>query len=163
MSLSPLPVRVAVLDLGTNTFNLLVAERDTDGALRVLHSEEIPVFLGKGGIEKGVIAEDAFARGLEALAKHMATARSLGADHIEGIGTSALRNATNTGKFVRAAHDRSGVRIRVITGDEEAELILEGARQALHFGNRPVLVMDIGGGSIEFILATEKALMWKQS
>lgn len=156
-------MRVAVLDLGTNTFNLLVAERDGGEGLHVVHSEEIPVFLGKGGIEKGLIVEDAFARGLDAIAKHMATARALGAERIEGIGTSALRNARNAEVFVRTAHDQLGFPIRVISGDEEAELILEGARQALSFGNRPVLVMDIGGGSIEFILATGKALMWKQS
>ncbi|MBK6541790.1 MAG: exopolyphosphatase [Flavobacteriales bacterium] len=156
-------MRVAVLDLGTNTFNLLVASRDGGEGLHVVHSEEIPVFLGKGGIEKGLITEDAFERGLDAIAKHMARARSLGAERIQGIGTSALRNARNAEAFIRAAHDRSGLHIRVISGDEEAELILEGARHALPFGNRPVLVMDIGGGSIEFILATEKALMWKQS
>ena len=57
-------MRIAIIDLGTNTFNLLVAERDAVGTLRVLHSEEVPVFLGKGGIEKGLIATDAVERGL---------------------------------------------------------------------------------------------------
>ncbi len=152
----------AVIDLGTNTFNLLVFERDAVG-MRVLHSEELPVFLGKGGIEKGVIAPDAFARGLEALRKHQATAQEHGAALIHGFGTSALRNSRNASDFVRLAMDELGIIITVIPGVEEADMILEGVRQAVPFGKQPSLVMVIGGGSIEFILATNKALMWKRS
>ncbi|MBS1582355.1 MAG: phosphatase [Bacteroidetes bacterium] len=154
-------MRIAVIDLGTNTFNLLVAEREE--RLRVLHSEEVGVFLGRGGIEKGVIAEDAFARGLTALQALGAKARALGAARITGFGTSALRNARNGQAFVEQALARTGIPITIIPGEEEAGLILDGVRQAVPFGPRPMLVMDIGGGSIEFILATDKALMWKRS
>ncbi|MCC7502604.1 MAG: hypothetical protein IT229_08755, partial [Flavobacteriales bacterium] len=156
-------MRVAIVDLGTNTFNLLVAKRDTEGVLRVLYSEEAPVFLGKGGIEKGLIASDAFDRGLIALERFSATAKELGAERISGFGTSALRNARNAPVFVRAAKVRFGIDVQVIPGEEEAALILEGVRQAVPFTTKPMLVMDIGGGSIEFILATNKALMWKRS
>jgi exopolyphosphatase/guanosine-5'-triphosphate,3'-diphosphate pyrophosphatase len=156
-------MRIAIIDLGTNTFNLLVAERDGSGRLRVLLAEEAPVFLGRGGIEKGVIADDAFQRGLNALERYAAKARELGAVQVAGFGTSALRNTRNAPDFVRAAQERFGIPITVIPGGEEAALILEGARQAVAFGTKPMLVMDIGGGSIEFILATDKALMWKQS
>lgn len=156
-------MRIAIIDLGTNTFNLLVAERDAVGTFRVLHSEEVPVFLGKGGIEKGLIATDAVERGLNALARFSATAKQLGAERITGFGTSALRNARNAPEFVSAAKERFGIDIQVIPGDEEAALILEGVRQAVTFTTKPMLVMDIGGGSIEFILATNNALMWKRS
>lgn len=155
-------VRAAIIDLGTNTFNLLVFERGTSG-LQVLQSEELPVFLGKGGIENGVISDDAFARGIEALQQLRAAASGHGATVINGFGTSALRNARNGSEFVRRAKEELGISIKIIPGDEEAELILEGVRQAVPFGSRPSLVMDIGGGSIEFILATDKALMWKRS
>lgn len=158
---SPSP-RAAVIDLGTNTFNLLVFEPRAEG-LRLVHSVELPVFLGRGGIEKGVITDDAFARGMEALTLHKATAAALGATHLTGFGTSALRNARNGGEFVARAWDELGIRIHVIPGDQEAGLILEGVRQAVTLGDRPALIMDIGGGSTEFILATGKALMWKQS
>lgn len=154
-------MRLAVIDLGTNTFNLLVAERKE--RLRVLHSEEVGVFLGRGGIEKGVIAEDAFARGLAALQALGAKAHAFGAARIAGFGTSALRNARNGQAFVEQALARTGIPITIIPGEEEAGLILDGVRQAVPFGTRPMLVMDIGGGSIEFILATDKALMWKRS
>jgi exopolyphosphatase / guanosine-5'-triphosphate,3'-diphosphate pyrophosphatase len=155
-------MRGAIVDLGTNTFNLLVFERGA-GGLRVLHSEELPVFLGKGGIEKGMIADDAFTRGMEALRKHKATATAHGATSISGFGTSALRNARNGTDFVRRAKEELEIAISIIPGDQEAELILAGVRQAVPFGSQPSLVMDIGGGSTEFILATKKALMWKRS
>lgn len=156
-------MRVAIIDLGTNTFNLLVAERDAEGALRVLHSDEVPVFLGKGGIEKGLIAPDAFARGLAALDRYVVQAKELGALRIVGFGTSALRNARNALAFVSEAKARFGIDIEVVPGEEEAALILIGVQQAVTFTTKPMLVMDIGGGSIEFILATDKALMWKRS
>lgn len=152
----------AIIDLGTNTFNLLVFER-SEGRLRVLHGEECPVYLGRGGIEKGVIAQDAFQRGMDALERYKATAAGHGAEHIAGFGTSALRNARNGSDFAQAAWERLGIRITIIPGEQEAELILDGVRQAVPFTSKPALVMDIGGGSIEFILATNKALMWKQS
>jgi exopolyphosphatase/guanosine-5'-triphosphate,3'-diphosphate pyrophosphatase len=155
-------MRVAIIDLGTNTFNLLVAER-IDGKLHVVRNEETPVFLGQGGIEKGMIAPDALERGMTALRHHVSTARRLGAERITGFGTSALRNARNATDFVGHAKRELDLDITVIPGDEEATLILDGVRQALVFGRKPMLVMDIGGGSIEFILATDKALMWKRS
>lgn len=155
-------MRAAIVDLGTNTFNLLVFVRG-EKKLVVLHSEELPVFLGKGGIEEGVIADDAFERGMEALRKHKAKSKELGATTITGFGTSALRNAKNAADFIDRAQRELGITISIIPGEEEAELILAGVRQAVPFGSQPSLVMDIGGGSTEFILATNKALMWKRS
>lgn len=152
----------AIIDLGTNTFNLLVFTHDEDG-LRVLHSTELPVFLGRGGIDRGMITPDAYARGIAALEQHKATALAHGATTIRGFGTSALRNAGNGARFVEEAWSKLGIPIAIIPGEEEAALILDGVRQAVRFTSRPALVMDIGGGSIEFILATDKALMWKQS
>lgn len=152
----------AIIDLGTNTFNLLVHER-RDGRLQVIASVELPVFLGKGGIEQGMIAPDAFERGMEALRKHKASAAAHGARTVRGFGTSMLRNARNAQAFVQRAQEELGIGITVIPGEQEAELILGGVRQAVPFGPQPSLVMDIGGGSTEFILATNKALMWKRS
>lgn len=153
---------LAILDLGTNTFNLLIAEQAA-GRLRVLHSEERAVFLGRGGIEQGKLTGEGIARGLAMVGELCTTARAHGVEHVAGFGTSALRNARNAGEFVEAVRSRYGVQVQVIHGDEEAALILDGVRQAVTFTAKPVLVMDIGGGSIEFILATDKALMWKRS
>jgi exopolyphosphatase / guanosine-5'-triphosphate,3'-diphosphate pyrophosphatase len=152
----------AIIDLGTNTFKLLVCDR-AEGRLRVIHREEVPVYLGRGGIEQGIIAADAMERGMEALRSFRATALSHGIDNLKGFGTSALRNARNADVFVRRAKEELDIDISIIPGDEEASLILDGVRQAVSLGNKPTLIMDIGGGSTEFILATEKALMWKRS
>lgn len=156
----------AIIDLGTNTFNLLIFEKVSGvaeaPALKVLHSEEVPVFLGKGGLEKGKIAPDAFDRGLAALKNLAGIARSHHVMEITGIGCSTFRNSSNAPEFIRAAA-ALGVQVSVVPGDQEAEIILDGVRQAVPFTQRPALVMDIGGGSIEFMLATDKALMWKQS
>lgn len=156
-------MRSAIIDLGTNTFNLLVFEQLPDRPMRIITSVERPVFLGRGGIEKGVITADAFERGLEALRVHRATAMEHDAGKITGFGTSALRNARNGKEFVQRAWDELGIAITIVPGEEEAGLILDGVRQAVPIGTRPTLIMDIGGGSTEFILATDKALMWKQS
>ena len=152
-------IRNAIIDIGTNTFNLLVFEGD----MHILHAEELPVFLGRGGIEKGIIADDAMERGKNVLRTLVTKAGSLRADHISVFGTSALRNAKNGSVLVDFAQQELGVTISVISGDDEAELILAGVRKAVTFTRKPMLIMDIGGGSIEFILATDKALMWKRS
>lgn len=152
---------IAIIDIGTNTFNLLVCERMS--GLRVVYSEERPVFLGQGGIEQGIITDEAMERGMVVLRAFANKARTMGAARITAFGTSALRSARNAGAFVHRVHQELGIPITVITGDEEAGLILQGVRHAVNFTAKPMLVMDIGGGSIEFILATDKALMWKRS
>ena len=156
-------MRLSIIDLGTNTFNLLVAERDAAGNLHVLHSEERAVFLGRGGIEQGVLTEEATERGFTVLRAFAGKSREMGAERITGFGTSALRNAQNGRTFTSRAKSELDIAITIIPGDEEADLILDGVRQAVTFTGKPTVVMDIGGGSIEFILATDKALMWKRS
>lgn len=155
----------AIIDLGTNTFDLLVYDTRVPGSagLRIIHAEERPVFLGRGGIEQGMIMPDAITRALETLRAFQGVARDHGADTVRGFGTSALRNARNAADLTTRAQVELGIPIQVIAGETEAELILAGVREAVTFSSKPALVMDIGGGSIEFILATNKALMWKQS
>ncbi len=158
-------MRAGIIDLGTNTFKLLVAERPASGSigLNIVHSEEVGVFLGRGGVEKNLLTEEAMERGLAALRTLVAKAHGLGAARIGAFGTSAMRNAKNGPLFAGRVQAALGIAVQIIPGDEEAALILDGVRRAVPFGNKPMLVMDIGGGSTEFILATEKALMWKKS
>jgi exopolyphosphatase/guanosine-5'-triphosphate,3'-diphosphate pyrophosphatase len=160
---APMDQRTAIADLGTNTFKLLVASLTPEGKLRTELEEEVPVFLGKGGIERNMIAEAPFQLGLEVLGRFKETALAAGATDLIGFGTSALRNARNGQRFVDRAMELHGIPIAIIPGEDEAGLILEGVRQAVPFGAKPLLVMDIGGGSTEFILATDRALMWKRS
>lgn len=161
----PSAMRIAIIDLGTNTFKLLVAERPEGAStgMHILYAEEVGVSLGQGGIERNTITDEAMQRGMDALKKLMAQAAAMGAQQVSGFGTSAMRNAHNGNDFAQRVKQELKLDISIIPGEEEAGLILDGVRQALPFGKKPMLVMDIGGGSTEFILATDKSLMWKHS
>jgi len=153
--------RKAVIDLGTNTFNLLVAEF-SEGKWRRIHSEKDGVALGMGGINQKMITEDAIVRAEKALTHFKNVSESLGAFEITAIGTSAIRDAKNQVEFVERIRRDVGIQIKVISGDEEADLIYQGVRKTITF-DKPSLIMDIGGGSTEFILATEEGIQQKVS
>lgn len=156
--------RLAVIDLGTNTFHLLIAEK-TNGSSRVLFKESLPARLGKGGINKNEIQPDAFARGLNVLSefrKHI-DHFSVQEGQIFAFGTSALRNAQNGPDFCLEVAAQLNIPIRIVQGEEEAELIYYGVRKGIDLGEMPVLIVDIGGGSVEFIIGTQDRIIWKQS
>jgi exopolyphosphatase / guanosine-5'-triphosphate,3'-diphosphate pyrophosphatase len=146
----------AVIDLGTNTFNLLVFEGDVK-KFKFLYSTRIPVGLGLGGILKNTIAEDAFQRGVDAISKFKAICKTYGVTHIKAFGTSALRGAANRDDFCEAVAESTGIRIQVISGKEEARLIYEGVK-LVHDYQKDAFIMDIGGGSTEFILADQNGV-----
>jgi len=153
---------IAILDFGTNTFNLLIAVRK-DRSFEILHSSKQPVKLGRGGIQTNRITPDAFERGFIAIQNHLETIREYQVDEIRAFATSAIRNATNGNQFVDAVKQRFGIRVRVIPGDREAELIYKGVRQAVPLTEERVLILDIGGGSNEFILCNREGIIWKRS
>ena len=151
-------MKIAIIDLGTNTFNLLIVEGST-----TLFKIKIAVKLGEGGITKGYIAEAPFQRGFEALKKHLQTIEEYQVDRTLAFATSAIRSASNGVDFVTKVKTELGLYIEVIDGDKEAELIYLGVKQALDLGDGNNLIMDIGGGSTEFIICNKKEIFWKQS
>lgn len=153
-------MRIAIIDLGTNTFNLLI--RDTEEGT-TLYNGKISVKLGSGGITDGRIADAAFERGLEAMISHRSTAADYGVDMILAFATSAVRSAANGDEFVAAVKEATQIDVEVIGGLREAELIFKGVQQAVEIGEEPVLIMDIGGGSTEFILGNNKEVFWANS
>lgn len=155
--------KVAIIDLGTNTFNLLVAQVNGDGTYQILHSGKLPVKLGEGGINQKFIAPAAYQRGLNAIGEHFRTILLHGATEVFAFATSATRNATNGQQFVNDIKNLFGVDVKVIQGDEEAELIYLGVRQAVKLNNENVLVLDIGGGSNEIIIGNGEKYHWKRS
>ncbi|MFK7784793.1 MAG: hypothetical protein AB8B56_06750 [Crocinitomicaceae bacterium] len=143
----------AVIDMGTNTFNLLIA--DVDGhSFKSVHSTKEPVLLGMGGINKNKIAPDAMARAFLALKKFMKTCDAFKIERkdILAIGTSALRGAENADNFRKKAKKLFDIDVRIISGQEEAKLIYQGVKWTYDFSSTGV-IMDIGGGSSEFIRA----------
>jgi exopolyphosphatase/guanosine-5'-triphosphate,3'-diphosphate pyrophosphatase len=156
-------MRIAVIDLGTNTFNLLVAETDIFGGFETLYNEKLPVKLGEGGINKGYITDEAFIRGLEAMENYASTIKQWQAERTLAFATSAVRNASNGNEFVFTTLQKTGIEVQIISGEMEAEFISMGVRQAVKLSKEPSLIIDIGGGSTEFIIVDDEKILWKQS
>jgi exopolyphosphatase/guanosine-5'-triphosphate,3'-diphosphate pyrophosphatase len=153
---------VAILDFGTNTFNLLIAEKNGK-SFKVLYDGKEPVKLGKDGINKRVLTTEAMERGFTAIANHMKTIESFGVGEIRAFATSAMRNAANGREFAKEIRERFGFRTKIIDGDEEAALIYGGIRESVDFGSETAMIMDIGGGSVEFIICNAQGIFWKHS
>lgn len=153
--------RIAILDLGTNVFHLLIANIEA-GKVTVLHNEDRSVKLGEGGINSGVITESSFDRGIQAMQYFNEHISSLDVTEVYAVGTSAIRTASNGEAFVNEVFNKTGIRIEMINGDREAELIFKAVQQALHL-SEPALIMDIGGGSVEFIFCDKNELICKKS
>ncbi len=156
-------MRIAVIDLGTNTFNLLVAESGRGRHIEVLYRNEIGVKIGQGGINRKIITEGAFQRGMAAVTRQMETARQYHPDKIVVVATSGIRSADNGSAFIEKVHQDLNVPVEVVSGHQEAGLIYRGVRQSVNLGEQPALIIDIGGGSNECIIASEHHILWKQS
>lgn len=155
-------MRIAIIDCGTNTFNLLVVEFKKDSFARI-HTSKVAVKLGEGGINKKVIQEGPFKRGLDAMIKFEKEAHKLGVDQIHAFATSAIRDAENGKAFRENVLEHTGIDLQIINGDREAELIYKGNSLAMKFNDEPSLIMDIGGGSTEFIIGNKEHILWKKS
>lgn len=155
-------MRIAVIDCGTNTFNLLVIELQNSVITR-LHTSRIAVKLGQGGINKKFIEEIPFRRGVEAMVKFRNELNKLSVDQIHAFATSAIRDAENGIKFKDQVKEESGIEIQIIDGNKEAELIYKGNALAVKLGDKPSMIMDIGGGSTEFIIGNKQDILWKRS
>ena len=147
------PMRVAAIDCGTNSIRLLIADIDGNNFREIVRDMEI-VRLGQGVDETGQFHPDAIARTLAAVDKFAAEIAKRGVEKIRFCATSATRDATNRHLFVDGVRDRLGIELEVISGDEEAALSFAGAIKDLDPSKGPFLVVDIGGGSTEFVFGT---------
>ena len=155
-------MRVAIIDLGTNTFNLLIADVQENQWTQVFKIKE-GVKLGQGGINKGFIVPEAYERGIAALSRHYDRIKQYNAVKVFAYGTSALRDAANGNEFISDVKQKFGFDITLISGDKEAELIYKGVRQTVSSITETFLILDIGGGSNEFIIAGQDQFYWKES
>jgi exopolyphosphatase/guanosine-5'-triphosphate,3'-diphosphate pyrophosphatase len=152
--------RVATIDLGTNTVRLLVADVTAGVARwRTVLADQRVTRLGEGFRTTGALGEAAAARTAAAVIEYVARARNAGATRVAIAATSAVRDAANGHVFVRDLEQAIGIDVRIISGDEEARLTLAGIVAGL--GRLPgvVIAFDIGGGSTEYILARDGALV----
>lgn len=148
--------RLAAIDLGTNTFHLLIVEETKDQGFRQIHRERIYVSLAEESIDK--ICKAAFIRGINALKHFNHKLYTYKVKQFRAIGTAALRTASNGLEFIAAAKNETGISIELVDGAQEAELIYQGVRAVVPFPH-PSLIMDIGGGSVELILADKHGLI----
>jgi exopolyphosphatase / guanosine-5'-triphosphate,3'-diphosphate pyrophosphatase len=151
----------AVLDFGTNIFTIKIVNLAKNGRYQVLHKESRFVKLAEDGIEK--IGPAPYARALDIAYDYASLMSVHRVEKYKAIGTAALRTASNGPALMEAIEDRSGIVITMISGDEEARLIHLGVEENVPFGNQKMLIMDIGGGSVEFIIANAKQVFWAQS
>ncbi|MBW3609262.1 MAG: Ppx/GppA family phosphatase [Actinobacteria bacterium] len=145
-------MRVAVIDIGTNSTRLLIADVAADGALQQLHRESIVTRLGAKVDATGCLQEDAMQRVFDALARFRDLIEEHGATATTAVLTSAVRDAANGAEFMAAVRERHDIDARTIEGDEEAELTFAGATSERADTGDEVLVVDIGGGSTEFVV-----------
>lgn len=156
-------MKVGIIDMGTNTFNLLIAELDNKGGYKPVYRSKVGVKLGEGSFEKKYITEAAMARSFLALEAQIAAIKNQYCDKVLAFATSAVRGASNANDYVQKVKDRFGINIHVIDGDREASMIYNGVQLSGALVKENVLIMDIGGGSTEFIVANDEEILWKKS
>ncbi len=153
--------RRAVIDLGTNTFHLLIAEVSERKIIKEVYRERIFVKLASEGIVS--IGDAPFRRGIKALCRFRSVLDEYDVADVQAVGTAALRTAANGETFIRKAREEASIVIKLIDGDKEAEYITEGVLLAIPPVAERVLIMDIGGGSTEFIIADQEKVFWRRS
>ena len=156
------PARVCLIDLGTNSFHAVIVDAHPNGTFRVKDRMKEMVRLGRRGLLAGVLPDDAMERGMKALQRIHILASGWGVQEYLAFATSAIREARNGGVFIERVREEIGIRIRAISGSQEARLIYEGVRRAVDMPV-PTLIVDIGGGSVEFIVSTREGVPFATS
>jgi len=154
--------RIASIDLGTNSFHAVIVDIYPDGSFYTIDKFKEMVLLGEGGMQDE-LAEEAMERGIAALKKIKVLCEHQNVEKILAIATSAIREAVNGGEFIQRVIDDVGIKINAISGKMEAELIAAAVRHGVSLDEDPVLMMDIGGGSVEFILGNQKKVFFLSS
>ncbi len=154
--------RIAIIDMGTNTFHLLIADGENH-TFHILYRDRLAVKIGMGGINDGYITEEGIQRALLAMQSFRNVIAEHDVDTVYAFGTSAMRNARNGQEVADRIEAVTGIKVNIISGELEAQYIYEGVRAALDMGSEKNLIIDIGGGSVEFIIANQQTVFWKRS
>lgn len=155
--------KLAVLDIGTNSIHMVLAEVESDFSYKILDRFKDVTRLGDGTFKTHRLPEAALRRGLEVIKTQVTLARNKGYKRIKAVATSAVREAQNGGEFLKTISKKTGLTVRVVTGQEEARLIYLGVRHSMELSDQPVLIVDIGGGSVELIAGKRDTMLQGQS
>ena len=156
-------MNIAIIDCGTNTFHLLIVATRQHHQFEIIFKKNIAVKLGEDGITSKVISPGPFSRGMSALRFFKKEFEKHNVKKTVAFATAAIRNAKNGQEFIKQAKAETGIEIQTIDGMKEAELIYLGVRRAVSMTDEKVLIMDIGGGSVEFIIANKTKIFWQHS
>lgn len=150
--------RYAVIDLGTNTFHLLIAGVRPGSSFSEIYRERIFVKLGQEGLDN--LSHAAIKRSMDAMRKFRQTIDLFEVAEIKAFATAAFRSAANAEILIRRIYRELNIEVDIISGEEEARLIFEGVREGGAIQRGDNLIMDIGGGSVEFIIGNQSAIQW---
>ena len=151
-------MRLAAIDIGTNSIHMVIARTTEGGGFEVVDREREVTQIGRGSFRTGLLQRPAMRRTIEALESFGQLARRMGVDRILCTATAAVREARNGGLFLQEARLRAGITPRVIPPEEEGRLIYMAVRSAVSMDNEPSLILDIGGGSVQFVVGTRDKL-----
>ena len=155
--------KLAVLDIGTNSIHMVLAEVQPDYSYKILDRFKDMTRLGDGVFTTKRLSDQAMTRGLEVIKTLVTLARNKGYERIEAVATSAVREARNGGEFLDHVAQQNGLVVRVITGAEEARLIFLGVQNSVALAEQPTLVIDVGGGSVELIVGNREKIFHARS
>ncbi len=156
-------MRLAAIDIGSNSIHMVIADVGADGSITVVERTKEMVRLGRGVFVTGRIAREAMDLGIRTLRAFTRLARVRRAQRIRAVATSAVREAQNGSLFVDRARREAGLKVKVISGREEARLIYRAAAHSVGLGGSPYLLVDVGGGSVELVLVEQGRPRWLES
>ncbi len=158
-------LRVAAIDLGTNSFHMVIVEESKGKGIIEVDRVKDMICIGRGSISTKMLDQDAMNSGIAALKNFLVLAAHHGVEpeNVIAFATSAIREAKNRVDFIRRIREETGIKVKVISGREEAEYIYYGVRNAVKIGNKFDLLFDIGGGSVEFVIANNKGVQLLES
>lgn len=151
------------MDVGSSAIRYLVAEFTGPAHFFEVESQRVPVRLGHGTFRTGVLAQRGMDEVVEALIHFRHRFDDLGIDYSRAVATSAVRESRNGGEFIDRVHRESGIRLEIITGSEEARLVWVAVRNRIPLDDRPWVLLDLGGGSVEVSLVDEAGILWSES
>jgi len=156
-------VKLAAIDIGTNSIHMIVVDVQRDHRFEVVDAAKSMVKLGAGMFRSRRMTHRAMEAGLDTLRRYCKLAESLGVEEILAVATSAVREADNGGEFLARVFQETGLTPRVISGTEEARLIYRAVTHAIHLHDQPTLVIDIGGGSVEIVVGAGDQILLSES
>lgn len=157
-------MKIASVDIGTNTCNLLIAEINSANKLDFIHREKKAITLiNNRDYNNNNISDDSIDNLIKVINNYKNTISKHGADKTIVTATSGIRSARNKDKVLLSLKNNTGIDVNLIDGQREAELVFTGVKNAIDLNDKPALIIDIGGGSIEFIITKSKQIIYKES